>query len=74
MPADVSDGVKVLLFIMGVLFLIVGIIAGAIFMGNANPRNHDFGRNLLITSIAAAALRCLCIFAGLMEGLASLGY
>jgi hypothetical protein len=60
---DVSDGQRVLLYILSFLIPIVGIILGIIWLNDQDPGKKAIGKNCLVFGIISIVLSCICWFA-----------
>ncbi|NLK21126.1 MAG: hypothetical protein GX308_03335 [Epulopiscium sp.] len=74
MEQELGGGLKALLIIASLLFPIVGIIVGIIWMTdkNGSEEKRRFGKTLLIIGIAVPVVICICyISVFVIAGLAS---
>jgi uncharacterized protein with PQ loop repeat len=67
--AQISDGMKILLYIISFLFSIVGIIIGIYYMTKPEPEYKEVGKICLILALVGIVIGVLC---GVAFGLASL--
>lgn len=59
----VSDGMKWGITALTVLFPIVGIVMGIIFLNDSNPSKKAAGKLWLIVGIVVGLASCICAFA-----------
>ncbi|MBU8878502.1 hypothetical protein BGM26_05800 [Bacillus sp. FJAT-29790] len=58
-----SDGQKVLFYLLSFFIPVVGIVLGIIWMNDQDLDKKSVGKNCLITAIIATVLSCVCWFA-----------
>lgn len=55
-----APGSKWLFYILAILFPVIGIIIGIIYMKKENEEAKKFGKTVLTISIVVLVLQCLC--------------
>ena len=58
-----SQGMKILFYVLAVVFPVVGIIIGIVLMTKEDEESKALGKNVLIVGIVVAVLACCCIAA-----------
>ena len=59
-----SQGMKILFYVLAVLFSPVGIIIGIVLMTREDEESKALGKNVLIVSIVVLVLACCCSVLG----------
>jgi len=59
----VPDGLKIGIIIGSVIFPLLGIVMGLIYMNDPNPEKKKVGKLWLMVGAGAFALGCICYFA-----------
>ncbi|MCD6554562.1 MAG: hypothetical protein J7M16_11190 [Anaerolineae bacterium] len=59
-----SQGMKILFYVLAVLFSPVGIIIGIVLMTREDEESKALGKNVLIVGIVVLVLACCCGLAG----------
>ncbi|MBM7571603.1 hypothetical protein [Aquibacillus albus] len=57
-----SSGIKILVYILSVIFPIVGLIVGIIWMTDNDEEKKQAGKTALTISIIVIVLGCICSF------------
>jgi hypothetical protein len=56
----ISDGMKILLYIVSFLFSLVGIIIGVYYMTKSEPEYKDVGKICLVLALVGIVIGVLC--------------
>jgi len=74
-----SQGMKILFYVLAVVFPVVGIIIGIVLMTKEDEESKALGKNVLIVGIVVAVLACCCgvvvgVLPALLGGTSSYSY
>jgi len=60
---QISDGMKILFYILSFLIFIVGIIIGVIYYTKPDPESKHVGKMCIILAVVGALIGVLCVLA-----------
>jgi membrane protein YdbS with pleckstrin-like domain len=60
---QISDGMKILFYILSFLIFIVGIIIGVIYYTKPDPESKHVGKMCIILAVVGALVGVLCVLA-----------
>jgi predicted nucleic acid-binding Zn ribbon protein len=60
---QISDGMKILFYILSFLIFIVGIIIGVIYYTKPDPESKHVGKMCIILAVVGALISVLCVLA-----------
>jgi len=62
---QISDGMKILFYILSFLIFIVGIIIGVIYYSKPDPESKHVGKMCIILAVVGALVGVLCMLAAI---------
>jgi len=60
---QISDGMKILFYILSFLIFIVGIIIGVVYYSKSDPESKHVGKMCIILAVVGGLVIVLCVLA-----------